>query len=155
MNNSGVSSELQQGKAAEHLVCADIILQGFSAFLADQGLPYDVIVDVGGLLKRVQVKSSIGPRVVQSREGVYQFSLRRSKAGNRPMHVTEADLFAFVALDTRQIAYLAVVDLVGREGNHVVQCLQLRSATHGEHNGRSQGDKRAMRHFEDFSRPPW
>jgi len=33
-------SELEIGKAAEHLVCADLILKGYRSFLADQGLPF-------------------------------------------------------------------------------------------------------------------
>jgi hypothetical protein len=41
MRPNGLSTELQTGKAAEHLVCCDLILQGYSAFLADAGLPYD------------------------------------------------------------------------------------------------------------------
>ncbi len=35
----GLSKELQIGKAGEHLVCCDLIQQGYNAFLADQGLP--------------------------------------------------------------------------------------------------------------------
>jgi hypothetical protein len=31
------------GKAAEHLVCADLLMKGYKAFLSAQGLPYDVI----------------------------------------------------------------------------------------------------------------
>jgi hypothetical protein len=67
-----LSHELQQGKAAEHLVCADLILQGHSAFLADQG-----------------------------------------KGGRRL--ASNIDLFAFVALATRQIAYLPLA-WVSRNG---------------------------------------
>lgn len=44
MNELILSKELQLGKAGEHLVCFDLINQGYNAFLADQGLPYDVVV---------------------------------------------------------------------------------------------------------------
>ena len=37
------SNMLQIGKAGEYLVCADLILKGYIAFLSEQGLPYDVI----------------------------------------------------------------------------------------------------------------
>jgi hypothetical protein len=39
---------LELGKAAEHLVVADLLLQRYRAFLSDQGLPYDAIVDLDG-----------------------------------------------------------------------------------------------------------
>jgi hypothetical protein len=35
------------GKAAEHLVCADLLMKGYNAFLSAQGLPYDVVIDQG------------------------------------------------------------------------------------------------------------
>lgn len=54
-----ISNELQMGKAGEHLVCADLILQGYNAFMADQGLPYDVVVDTDGKIHKVQVKSTL------------------------------------------------------------------------------------------------
>ena len=54
-----LSKELQLGKAGEHLVCFDLISQGHNAFLADQGLPYDVLVDLDGSIKRIQVKTSL------------------------------------------------------------------------------------------------
>ncbi len=47
-------SDLELGKAAEHLVVADLILSGYRAYLTEQGLPYDVVVDHEGRLYRVQ-----------------------------------------------------------------------------------------------------
>jgi hypothetical protein len=41
------SRELEMGKAAEHLVCADLLMKGYNAFLSAQGLPYDVVIDQG------------------------------------------------------------------------------------------------------------
>ena len=41
-----ISNELQKGKAGEYLVCADLILKGFVAFISEQGLPYDVVLDI-------------------------------------------------------------------------------------------------------------
>ena len=54
-----LSNELQIGKAGEHLVCSDLILQGFNAFLADQGLPYDVVVDNDNKLWKIQVRATL------------------------------------------------------------------------------------------------
>ena len=49
------SNELQIGKAGEHLACFDLISQGYHAFLSDQGLPYDIVLDIDGELRRIQV----------------------------------------------------------------------------------------------------
>lgn len=149
-----LSNELQAGKAAEHLVCADLILQGYSAFLADQGLPYDVIVDTGNTIKRVQVKATV-PKTVQGRL-VYPFGTRRSKGTNRPVGINEVDYYAFVALDVRLVAYLPVAALASRNGVSVVQTIHFRA----RHLGASArphhpiGHGKAMRHFEDFAELP-
>ena len=58
------SNELQIGKAGEYLACADLIMKGLVAFPSEQGLPYDVLVDTGKRLLRVQVKSTTAPRVI-------------------------------------------------------------------------------------------
>ena len=58
------SKELQTGKAGEYLVCADLILKGFVAFPSEQGLPYDVLLDTGEKIIRIQVKTTSGPRIV-------------------------------------------------------------------------------------------
>lgn len=115
---------LEIGKAAEHLVCADLILSGYRAFLSDQGLPYDVIVDIQGRLIRIQVKSTVEPRRVLQRVDTYspryQFSVRRAgKGGKRVIHAAEFDMLALVALDIRQVAYMPI-------RNRVKQCVYLR-----------------------------
>ena len=46
------SNELQIGKAGEYIVCADLIIQNYIAFLSEQGLPYDIIMDSGDRLFR-------------------------------------------------------------------------------------------------------
>ena len=56
------SGDLEIGKAAEHLVCYDLLLKGYNAFLSDQGLPYDIIVDLGSRILRVQVKGTRRPK---------------------------------------------------------------------------------------------
>ena len=107
-------SDLEAGKAAEYLVVADLILQGYSAFLSDQGLPFDVVVDVRGHLYKIQVKAtrcqrSVPQRVLE-RPG-YLFNHKRAgKAGARAYSGSEFDLYAFVALDIRCVAYLAFQD---------------------------------------------
>jgi hypothetical protein len=110
-----VSRELEIGRAAEHLVCADLLLNGWTAYATDQGLPYDVIVDTGEKLIRVQVKSTLCPKNPQpsSRSTpAYFFHIRRAgKKGRRKYQDNEFDVFALVALDRRAVAYFAVADL--------------------------------------------
>lgn len=112
--NDNVSERaLEIGKAGEHLVCADLILQGYRAFLSDQGLPYDVIVDHGGKLYRIQVKSSLAPRNVnasgRNERVAYNWNVRRrGKNGSAALTNSDCDVVALVALDARVVAYLPI-----------------------------------------------
>lgn len=105
-----IVTDLAAGIAAEHLVCADLILLGFKAFMSDQVCPYDVAVDVGGRLVRIQVKATRAPRAIPQRAGhfpAYMWHVRRAgKSGSRAYSEGDFDLLALVALDTRQIAYM-------------------------------------------------
>lgn len=109
-----VVTDLAAGTAAEHLVCADLLLQGYRAFLADQNCAYDVAVDVAGRLVRVQVKATRGARALPQRVGhypAYMWHVRRAgKGGRRVYGLDEFDLLALVALDCRRIAYLPPSD---------------------------------------------
>lgn len=104
-------SDLAAGTAAEHLVCADLLLQGFHAFLSDQNCAYDIAVDCGGRLVRVQVKSTRETRTIPQRiheqNPAYMWHVRRAGKGGRRLYAGEEfDLLALVALDIRRIAYL-------------------------------------------------
>lgn len=104
------SKQLQIGKAGEYLVCADLILKGFIAFPSEQGLPYDVLLDTGEKLLKVQVKTTEKARLVQQRNNpipAYVFSIKRAGANGKTRYEEkEIDLFALVCLDTMQIGYL-------------------------------------------------
>jgi hypothetical protein len=104
-------SDLAAGKAGEYLVCADLILKGHTAFLSEQGLPFDVIADVSGRLLRVQVKTTRETRAVPQRKEThtpaYLYHIKRcGKGGKATYGDRDVDLFALVALDTRDIGYL-------------------------------------------------
>jgi hypothetical protein len=110
------SKELQIGKAGEYIVCADLILKGFVAFPSEQGLPYDVILDVGHRIFRVQVKTTLSPRIVPQRSTTeckaYIFSIKRAgKNGLLRYTDKDIDLYALVCLDTRQVGYLKGEDM--------------------------------------------
>lgn len=112
MNPDGIS-DLELGKAAEHLVVADLILSGYRAYLTEQGLPYDAVLDHEGTLYRIQVKATRGVRKMPARGALgvgYLYGVRRSGKGGRRLYADdEFDIIALVALDIRIIAYLPFV----------------------------------------------
>ena len=105
-----ISKQLQVGKAGEYLVCADLILKGFIAFPSEQGLPYDVVLDIGGKMLRVQVKTTSKPLIVPQRAKdmvAYQFGVKRAGKNNKKIYSTsDFDIIALVCLDTMEIGYL-------------------------------------------------
>lgn len=105
-----LSNELQIGKAGEYLVCSDLIMKGFVAFPSEQGLPYDVLLDTGDRLLRVQVKTCEKPRVLPQRNTetfVYQYNIKRHGKNNIEKYgKDEVDVFALVALDSRMVGYV-------------------------------------------------
>lgn len=122
---------MELGKASEHMVCADIILNGYRCYLSDQGLPYDLVIDVDGRLIRVQVKASCFAREVNHRGKnsrlAYSFAVRRRGKLGKGDRLSEAhcDLIALVALDIKEIAYFVTnevamtVQLFGPGSEHV------------------------------------
>lgn len=104
------SKQLQIGKAGEYLVCADLIIKGFIAFPSEQGLPYDVLLDTGKKLLKIQVKTTEKPRLIPQRKTsipAYVFSIKRAgKNGKTRYMEKEIDLFALVCLDTMRVGYI-------------------------------------------------
>ena len=123
MAGENMSPTLMSGTAAEHLVCADLLLNGYKAFLAPQICSYDVVAEINGKLLRIQVKSvkTVRPNISVRRQTskVYQWSIRKR---NRMAYGNdEFDLLALVALDSRQIAYTA------REATSTLACVCIRA----------------------------
>lgn len=83
------------GKAGEHLVCADLLLNGQNAMLADQGQPFDVLIIRGKIIVTVQVKSRLKPT-----QGTYKFKLFQDTPWDN------VDMYALVGLEDRKIAYI-------------------------------------------------
>src|SRR3990167_7974215 len=111
-----LSNALQIGKAGEHLVCADLILQGYNAFLSDQGLPYDVLIDIDGKIKRIAVKSTqwIKSYKEKSVMDIYRFGTRTGNKGKSRVKEADVDYYAFVALDIKKIAYIPIKEMIAR-----------------------------------------
>src|SRR5690349_13740948 len=62
-----IVTDLAAGTAAEHLVCANLLMLGFNAFMTDQNCAYDVAVDIAGRLVRIQVKATRKLRPIPQR----------------------------------------------------------------------------------------
>jgi len=56
-----LSKELQIERQG-NICCTDLILKGYNAFLSDQGVPFDVLVEKDNTIYRVQVKSTLEPK---------------------------------------------------------------------------------------------
>ena len=111
------SREMLIGRAGEHLVMFDLLSRGHKCFLTDQGVNYDVVLDVGSRLLRLQVKTTQAPMRMTKEYAslVYLFHPRRAgKKGKREYAVGEFDGFALVALDARTVHYYAFTETIRR-----------------------------------------
>lgn len=113
---SGVSIDI--GRAAELLVASDLEFQGYKVTLAGQMCSYDLLVDTGSQILRVQVKATSGPYKWNNnnKASKYRFKLQRGggnvsikKTKRKDYDPSEVDMFALVACDIRKIAYIPVV----------------------------------------------
>jgi N6-adenosine-specific RNA methylase IME4 len=105
-----LGDDLSIGRAGEHIVCADALTQGWNAFLAGQGTPYDVVIERAGRIFRIQVKTARSHGNVNSQGKnerlAYNFAVaRRGKEGRSRLSSREAEIVACVALDIKAIAY--------------------------------------------------
>lgn len=132
-------SDLAVGTAAEHMVCADLLLSGHHAFIAGQNCAYDIAVDIDGELIRVHVKSTRRAvmRGTKPATPVYFWHVRRA-GGNGSSRVYsdgEFDALALVAIDVGMIAYLPP--------SRVRQSIQIR-------NGTGRGLRGTSKTFDQF-----
>lgn len=119
-----LSEQLQIGKAGEHLVCVDLIMRGYNAFLSDQGLPFDVVAEKSGKIKTIQVKTASRLWSYGSSKNVYRYNIMRGRVGERIPIKEAPDFFAFVGLDRKVIAYLKPGELV-KDGK-IVKAIQFK-----------------------------
>lgn len=109
------SDRFQIGKAGEYLTCADLLLKGFNVSPAGETLPYDLLLDTGKKILKVQVKTTETHRKTNQWRGVsgaYVFSIKRKGSNSEKRYEdNEVDIFALVALDTMQIGYIKNEDM--------------------------------------------
>lgn len=108
------SKELNIGRAGQYIVLADLLTKGVQAFDTGEGVGYDVVADINRKLIRLQVKTTQHKRVLkQSKHPIYFFHIKRmGKNCAKFYQMGDFDAFALVALDIRQVFYLAFDDSI-------------------------------------------
>jgi hypothetical protein len=90
------------------------MIRGVSVTVAAEGLPYDLLADIGGKIVRVQVKTASCPRD----RGLYCYDLKcgshKAEKGSAGYHPGEIDMFAVVAADIRKVAFVHVDEAATR-----------------------------------------
>lgn len=111
------SRELNIGRAGEYLTMFDLLSKGYQAYLTDQGASYDIILDLGDRLIRLQVKTTQKPSKMNKEyaNNVYMFNVRRAdRSGQRSYGLNEFDGFALVALDRKAVYYYPFTEGLNR-----------------------------------------
>ena len=106
-----INNDLMIGVAGEHLACFDLITRGYTCFMTEQGLPYDIIADINGKLVKVQVKTTRTHSEAPQRKNhypSYMFNVRRCGKGGRKLYgENDVDIFAVVCVETKQVGYVS------------------------------------------------
>lgn len=99
--------------SAEYLVAADLAKLGYAVSTASAGLPYDLIVDTGTQLFKVQVKSTVAPRKPIGSQPTqrYLFGVNRS---HQQYTRDSFDIIAFVASDAGLIGYMSSGEVLNK-----------------------------------------
>lgn len=120
-----IGESIDLGRAAELLVASDLEFQGYTVSFAPQMCSYDLLVDVGGRILRVQAKATKSPYTWDNKKSdKYRFRLQKG-GGNiikgqvkrKNYDPSEVDIFALVAADIKTIAYVPVI-------GHITNCLE-------------------------------
>jgi hypothetical protein len=103
---------LNIGIAGEHIVCADLLLNGHNPVMCNQNSKYDILAETldKSRLLRIQVKTTARCRQSPpSRNDTpsYTFRIARATANGAPKYKdNDFDILACVALDSMSIAYI-------------------------------------------------
>ncbi len=100
-----VRNDVRTGDAAEALVLFKLLSWGYDAHDARRDLPYDIVVDLGGSICRIQVKGRS-----HAARGRWDFrAIRgnwRSATGTYAYTDTDYDVSAFVALSLEKAIFM-------------------------------------------------
>ncbi len=113
MKNYQASQLIPIGKIGELLVCADLLMKGFNAFLvSDSASPFDIIVSVCEKLLKVQVKTTVKETIHYSKDrelSIPTFVFKTGVCGWEGLKKQtnkNVDIYALVVLSTKSIAYV-------------------------------------------------
>ena len=103
------------GRAGTFVVLADLIFNGYRAIVSDEAFPYDILVEINGQFKKIQVKTSTKKtkKHGKSKTPFYHFVMKQSKGSGKPYTDNQVDGFALVMLDIKKIAYLPKKGFIG------------------------------------------
>tara|TARA_R100001082_G_scaffold49677_1_gene26853 strand:+ start:2305 stop:2685 length:381 start_codon:yes stop_codon:yes gene_type:complete len=90
------------GIAGEYLACADATINGYSCSLTTEESEYDIVLDTGETLLKVQVKSSTYSRSKTGKSLSFTICRRNSSITKY-----DVDLFAFVDIENRNVAWMS------------------------------------------------
>ena len=102
-NNKVLRNTKFAGDCGEHLVAFDLNTAGIHCSLASGGLPYDLIADIDGILKRVQIKATTG--CLPTKGSITKRYSFGSKNFPLSRYKGKIDIFAFVAIDLKVVLY--------------------------------------------------
>lgn len=133
------STELNLGRAGEHIAMADLLLKGEQCYTTGQGVNYDLVVEKGGKMIRLQVKATRKTKILSKHANpIYFFHISHTgKNGKKRYRIGDFEGFALVALDRREVFYLKFNDKIGKDS----VCLRDRNAdlNKGYRGGRRNG----------------
>lgn len=114
------------GKAGQHLVCCDLLLRGYNAFIADEGLSYDLLLDLNSAIKKIQVKTTQSVISTKKQKNIYRFFVRMGKKTKQKYKKEDFDILALVFLDINKIAYINVNNITSTDKKHVKTTIEFR-----------------------------
>lgn len=109
--------ELAIGHAGEHLVMYDLLRKGFKAMLTPEGFNYDIVVDLGNRIIKLQVKTTTHFRNMSSQHKVkhYVFNVRKCGKGSKRLYnINEFNGFALAVLDDGIVGYLPFEEQINK-----------------------------------------
>ena len=88
-------------------------------------MPFDILIEKGGKLKRIQVRSTKQKRTYGKSKDIYRFGTRKGRGCITRVREAEVDYYAFVALNIERIAYIPIKEMLAKTGK-VKQTVDLR-----------------------------
>ena len=131
--------EIHAGDAGEHLVCSDILMEGYQAFQCGQGMAWDVGAEIGGSVVKFQVKSTNTVHTRKNRNPHFRFSTHKGQK-RVAYNPCDYDILALVDLKNKKIIYLTdvydITNLSIRCSDFNDSCNTLESAIYDLHEGK-------------------